>query len=429
MLKMSKNHSTRLKVSNFPLENWNEVLNEQKTEFSEWNQSDTHATQLIKVMHSISRFIIDEYLIEESVSIKNSLKKTHLNLEIHQNSNAKKKHLRQVENITQTSNSGIFYTDAAFDSSTKTSTASCVLYHHSRTAYKTWNLEIGISIDDAELYAIEKATRWSKTWQNVDHIWFFTDSQNAIWSIEDLSHCLADEILETTKMLKNIQTRIHWISEHANIPENEKADQLAKSIFSSSTIAGDRFLSFKYLKNQITEHNHQRWLHYWKNHSKTEKHYEKFETRSEDSKIQLLSKKFTKHVISTIMQLKLEHEYFKSYLVRLLNYETKKCNEDCNFSQISEHLLLNCHHFTTERSIIINQIKSQTITLKTLFETKKNIENLKKFLIDIEIVTRKWILEDSKENEEDEWKNHLEIMRHSDDQASFWTLKRFDQSN
>jgi hypothetical protein len=127
------------------------------------------------------------------------------------------------------------------------------------------------------------------------------------------------------------------------------------------------------------------------------------------------------------MQLKLEHEYFKSYLVRLPNYETKKCNENCNFSQTSEHLLLNCHYFTTERSIMINQMKSQTTTLKTLFGTKKGIENLGKFLIDTEIVTRKW--GDSKENDEDEWKNHLEKMRHSDDQASFWTLKRFDQSN
>ncbi len=140
----------------------------------------------------------------------------------------------------------------------------------------------------------------------------------------------------------------------------------------------------------------------WKNNCKKEKHYEKFNTIFEDSKIQLLSKKFTKHVISTIMQLKFEHEYFKSYLVRLSNYETKKCNENCNFSQTSKHLLLNCHHFINERSNMINQMKCQIITLKTLFETKKDLENLKKFLIDIEIVTRRWILEDLEENEQNE---------------------------
>jgi hypothetical protein len=46
---------------------------------------------------------------------------------------------------------------------------------------------------------------------------------------------------------------------------------------------------------------------------------------------------------------------------------------------------------------MINEMKPQTTTLKTLFETKKDIENLGKFLIDTEIATRKWILEDAKE--------------------------------
>jgi hypothetical protein len=51
---------------------------------------------------------------------------------------------------------------------------------------------------------------------------------------------------------------------------------------------------------------------------------------------------------------------------------------------------------------MINEMKSQTITFKTLFETKKDNENLEKFLIDTEIATRKWILEDTKEDEENE---------------------------
>jgi hypothetical protein len=38
---------------------------------------------------------------------------------------------------------------------------------------------------------------------------------------------------------------------------------------------------------------------------------------------------------------------------------------------------------------MINQIKAQIITLITLFETKKDLENLRNFLIDIEIVTRR----------------------------------------
>ncbi len=402
MMKMKKNHSIRLKISNFSLENWNETLKDQSAGFSEWYQTDSHATQLIRIMHSMSKFITDDHLIEKKASIKNIWKKSRLNLEINQDSNARETHLKKIEKISQTSSSAVFYTNAAHDSKSKISTAWCVFYHNTQAAYKTWNLRIEMSIDNAKLYAIEKATNWSKTLNNIDQIWIFTDSQNAIKCIENSTHFLAEKIYETIKKLTNIQIHIQWISEHANISENEKADQLAKSILSSSIIANDRFLSFKYLNNQIIEYNHQRWSQSWTNNTKKSKHYEKFDIKSEDSKIQLLSKKFIKHVISTIMQLKLEHDYFKSYLIRLSNYDRKKCNENCHFVQNPEHLLLNCRHFIIERSKFINNMKSQNFTLKTLFETKKDIENLKIFLINIEIVTRKWILRNVKKNNEDE---------------------------
>jgi hypothetical protein len=38
---------------------------------------------------------------------------------------------------------------------------------------------------------------------------------------------------------------------------------------------------------------------------------------------------------------------------------------------------------------MINEMKSQAITFKTFFEIKKEMKNLEKFLIDIEIVMRK----------------------------------------
>jgi hypothetical protein len=148
-----------------------------------------------------------------------------------------------------------------------------------------------------------------KHYEILTHIWIFINSQNAIQSVENSTHFLANEIYATIEKLHSVQFHIHWISEHANISENEKVDQLLRSVFSSSVIARDRFLSFKHLNAQITEQSHQRWLNLWKNNSKKDKHYEKFETKSNDSKIQFLSKKFTKHVTSTIMQFKLEHDH------------------------------------------------------------------------------------------------------------------------
>ncbi len=115
-------------------------------------------------------------------------------------------------------------------------------------------------------------------------------------------------------------------------------------------------------------------------------------------------------MISTIIQLKIEYDYFKSYLIKLSKYDTKKCNENCNFTQNSKYLLLYCHHFKNERVNLINNMKSQNITFKIFFETKKQIENLINFLINIEIVTRKWILKDFEDNETKETQNECTNM-------------------
>jgi hypothetical protein len=154
-------------------------------------------------MNSISKFIINEYLIEKTASINYIWKKTFLNLEINQIENARNIHLKKVETILQISKFAAFYTDAVFDTKTKISIASCILYHDSRMSYKSWNLQIEISINDAELYAIEKATKWSKTLQNFDHIWIFIDNQNAIRCIENFTHFLANEIDKTVENLTN----------------------------------------------------------------------------------------------------------------------------------------------------------------------------------------------------------------------------------
>jgi hypothetical protein len=47
-------------------------------------------------------------------------------------------------------------------------------------------------------------------------------------------------------------------------------------------------------------------------------------------------------------------------------------------------------------------VSEQIYSKSTLFGTRKGIENLGTFLIDTEIATRKWILGDLEENEEDE---------------------------
>ncbi len=127
-------------------------------------------------MNSISKFITDEYLIEKTASTRNIWKKTHLNLEIDRKTKTRKNHFKKTKHIAKSSNLAMFYTDAAHDSKTKISTASSLLYYNSRIAFKTWNLDIEMSIDDAELYAIEKSVKWSKTLQNIEQVWIFTNN-------------------------------------------------------------------------------------------------------------------------------------------------------------------------------------------------------------------------------------------------------------
>jgi hypothetical protein len=60
-----------------------------------------------------------------------------LNLEINQDSNARETHPKKIEKTSQTSNFAVIYTNAAHDSKSKISTASCVFYHNTQAAYKT----------------------------------------------------------------------------------------------------------------------------------------------------------------------------------------------------------------------------------------------------------------------------------------------------
>ena len=88
-----------------------------------------------------------------------------------------------------------------------------------------------MNIINAEIYVIEKTIKWiNNLMQFSSNIWFFTDSQKSIKLIENSKHMLVDQIYQNLikNQINDVTSHIHWISEHANIPNNEKADQLAK---------------------------------------------------------------------------------------------------------------------------------------------------------------------------------------------------------
>ena len=88
------------------------------------------------------------------------------------------------------------------------------------------------------------------------------------------------------------------------------------------------------------------------------------------------------------MQLKLEHDYFKSYLKKLSDYDSNKY--DCNNTSIqsSAHLLLFCSKYAAQYSKIKNKLIASNLFLKLLLTTRNEIQAIFDFLKDSEIVRR-----------------------------------------
>ena len=84
-----------------------------------------------------------------------------------------------------------------------------------------------MNITDVEIYVIKKTIEWiNNLMQFSSNIWFFTDSQKSIKLIENSKHMLIDQTHQN--LIKNqtndVTSHIHWISEHVNISNNEKAN-------------------------------------------------------------------------------------------------------------------------------------------------------------------------------------------------------------
>ena len=87
------------------------------------------------------------------------------------------------------------------------------------------------------------------------------------------------------------------------------------------------------------------------------------------------------------MQLKLNHDYFKSYLVRLSNYTTNKCYV-CDTREDSEHLILHCKVTQSIKEELKQEFDIKEFSLKNLFNVKIEQEFLFKFLKKTQVSTR-----------------------------------------
>jgi len=159
-----------------------------------------------------------------------------------------------------------------------------------------------------------------------------------------------------------------------------------------STINIRKRIIMSFIKKQIDKEIKEQWLIAWNNSIKKENQYQKHTARVNLSYRSLKKlRKINRLIFSTFIQLKMRHDYFKSYLHQLSENNLNKCYEICKAKQTLKHLLLNCKHYRTEQLQLKAkaQFKNMNIILM-LFIIKIERIAMLKYLKSTWIATRKW---------------------------------------
>ena len=235
--------------------------------------------------------------------------------------------------------------------------------------------------------------------------WFAARDQATIQRIQKSdvnagqNHVLAiEKYTAKIKAKYQVNIHLHWVPGHMNIKGNELADQAAKKETELQRASTEKYVFFSFIKRKIKESALIEWQEEYAKTNK-DKFYSQFQCLSRWNAYKKTVKKKT---WSAFIQLKLDHEYFKSYLVRLSEYTTNKCLI-CDTKKNSEHLILHCKATQSVREELKQEFDIKEFSLKNLFNTKHGQEFLYKFLEKTQISTRNWLLQQADleaENEE-----------------------------
>ena len=142
------------------------------------------------------------------------------------------------------------------------------------------------------------------------------------------------------------------------------------------------------------------------------KNYAKFHVILGNSSIKMLFVIIKKCIFVIIMQLKIEHDYFRDFQRKRAAWKNenvnKKYTNQCHQQQTVEHVLLHCKKYEQK----IKQLKKSaktTLIMNYLFFIKNGLKHLIKFLKIIKIAIKKWLLGDiddsNVETKTTTWKN------------------------
>src|SRR4030095_1251827 len=179
---------------------------------------------------------------------------------------------------------------------------------------------------------------------------------------------------------------------HMNIHGNEQADLAAKTA-AAADISDENVIdcsneinvSLTFLRKLVKKSVLQSWQNYYNSASKGA-YYQNLHIQPVWKPLNLCVKT-SRIVWSTYIQLKLGHGYFKSYLKRLPDFDSDKC--DCNNQNTESpaHLLLECSKYQTARLKLRERLKIN-LSLKNLLTTKAGISAVCDFLIETKMARR-----------------------------------------
>ncbi len=312
-------------------------------------------------------------------------------------------HYRELKTIIKKAKNIVMYTDASQirkkTAEVETEIETTVIFTHEFVrCSKATSVSDKIIITKAKLQAISDAIAMcsEKALKNSE-IWVYMNSQMTLQRLNAKSNVNARLFNDIRQNLINLrqnqcQIRIQWISSRKSIIENKKADQLIKIAAQEvSVIDNMKAIIISFVKKQICKEMKLQWLKIWKSSIKKENQYWKIISNvnlSHKSWKEL--RKIDKLTFSIFIQLKMKHDYFKSYLHRLSENNSNKCYEICNARQTLKHLLLNCRHYRAKQRKFKEkaQLKNTDIIL-TLFIIKIERIATLKYLKNTRIATRK----------------------------------------
>ena len=261
----------------------------------------------------------------------------------------------------------------------------------------SWNLGSNIEVFNAELFAIEKAFKiaFEKITRFTKNIWIFSDSQAAIQRLQNCNLKAGQRYviaiknwITKIKTKKHVNIHINWVPAHMNIHGNEYADRAAKKRTELQKISLEKYVSLAFIKRKIKESSLNEWQTEYENSEKG-RYYNQFENTP---KWKAFPKALKKQIWSAFIQLKLGHGYFRSYLVRFLDYSSDRCFT-CGTKENPEHLILHCKNTKYAREELKKEFDIKEFSLKNLFNTKTGQEFLFKFIEMTQIGTRNWLLQ------------------------------------